>query len=119
MILEQVPSKSKRHFSQNHFSHFDSQTAVSVADDRPTRLTRPHSKLLLINKALQKFYDHQLLGAQYVQEYLLAQYRRNRSINTIRTYFCAIFQFFKFLESQVRIPVIANSCPDDGEQLSG
>jgi len=100
MILEQVPSKSKRHFSRNHFGHFDSQTAVSVADDRPAHLTRPHSKLLLINKALQKFYDHQLLGAQYVQEYLLAQYRRNRSINTIRTYFCAIFQFFKFLESQ-------------------
>ena len=100
MILEQVPSKSKRHFSRNHFSSFDSKTAVSIVDDRPELLIHTHSKLLLINKSLQKFCDHQLLGAQYVQEYLLAQYRRNRSINTVRTYFCAIFQFFKFLEAQ-------------------
>lgn len=73
MILERVPSKSKRHFSRNHFSSFDSKTAVSIVDDRPELLIHPHSKLLLINKSLQKFCDHQLLGAQYVQEYLLAQ----------------------------------------------
>jgi len=95
MILEQVPSKSKHHFSRNHFSSFDPKTAVSVADDRLELLIHPHSKLLLINKSLQKICDHQLLGAHYVQEYLLCQYRRNRSINTIRTYFCAIFEFFK------------------------
>jgi len=73
MILEQVPSKSKRHFSRNHFSHFESQTAVSVADDRPTNLTRLHSKLLLINKALQniRIYDDFDLNTFYIPMFLL------------------------------------------------
>lgn len=100
MIFEQVTSRPKRHFPRNHFSDFTPKTALPLADDRPTHLTPSHSKLLLINKALQKFNDNQLLGSHYVQEYLLAQYRRNRSINTIRTYFGAIFQFFKYLEAQ-------------------
>ena len=100
MILEQVPSRSKRHFSRNHFSDFTLKPAASISDDWPPHLTHPHSKLLFINKALNKFCDHQLLGTPYVQEYLLALYRRNRSINTIRTYFIAIFQFLKFLKTR-------------------
>ena len=38
------------------------------------------------------------MGHQYVQDYLLAQYRRNRSINTIRASFDSIQQFFIFLK---------------------
>jgi len=98
MNLEQVPSRSKPHFSRNLFSGFAPKPAAFVADDWPPHLTHPHSKLQFINKALQKFCDHQLFGTRYVQDYLLAQYRRNRSINTIRTYFCAIFQFLKFMK---------------------
>ena len=100
MIIEQVSSRSKLYFSQNHYSNFNPKATTPVVDDQPPHLTLPHSKLLFINKALQKFYDHQLLGTQYVQEYLLALYRRNRSINTIRTYFIAIFQFSKFLKAR-------------------
>ncbi|MFC1798633.1 tyrosine-type recombinase/integrase [Thermodesulfobacteriota bacterium] len=100
MILEQIPSKSKRHLSRNHFRNFVPKATASLVDEMPIHLILPRSKLLLINKSLQKFCDHQLIGTQYVQEYLLAQYRRNRSINTIRTYFCAIFQFFKFLKAK-------------------
>jgi integrase/recombinase XerD len=99
MILEQIPSRSKQHFSRNHFSGFNPKTTASSADDRPDYLTHPHSRLLFINKALNKFYNHQLLGTQYVQDYLLAQYRRNRSINTLRANFDAIFQFFKFMKT--------------------
>jgi integrase/recombinase XerD len=100
MNLEQVPTRSKRHFSRNLFSGFAPEPAASVADDWPPHLTHPHSKLLFINKALEKFCDHQLFGTRYVQDYLLTLYRRNRSISTIRTYFGAIFQFFNFLEAQ-------------------
>lgn len=100
MILEQVPSRSKLQFLRSHFSDFVPKTVTSVADDSPSHLTHPHSKLIFINKALKKFRDHHLLGTQYVQDYLLAQYRRNRSINTIRTYFTAIFQFSKFLKAR-------------------
>ena len=100
MILEQVPSRSKRHFSQNQFSNFTAKPSTSISDEWPPHLIHPRSKLLLINKILQKFDDHQLLGTPYVQEYLMALYRRNRSINTIRTYFIAIFQFFMFLKAR-------------------
>lgn len=100
MILEQTPSRLRRHYSKNHFSGFPPKTAGFFPDDRPNQLGPSHSKLLLIQKSLKKFYDHQLVGIQYVQEYLFTQYRRNRSINTMRSNFSAIFLFFNFIKKQ-------------------
>lgn len=99
MNLDKVSSKSKHYFPRIFFTP---KTSTPVSDDRQPHLTHANSKLLFINKALQKFSDHHLLGIQYVQEYLFALYRRNRCINTIRGYFCSIFQFFKFLDGQNR-----------------
>jgi integrase/recombinase XerD len=98
MIIQQVSPRSEHHFLQNHFSVFPLETAAPVAGDGPDHLTPPYSKLLFINKALKKFCDHNLIGARYVQDYFLAQYRRNRSINTMLANFYALFQFFKFMQ---------------------
>lgn len=100
MILEQTPSRLRRHFSKNHFSVLPPKSAGFFPDGRPNQLGPSHSKLLLIQKFLQKFYDHQLAGIQYVQEYLFTQYRRNRSINTIRNNISSFFLFFNFIKKQ-------------------
>lgn len=100
MIIEQVSPRSEHYFSKNHFNVFSPETASPVEGDWPPHLTPPYSKLLFISKALKKFCDHRLIGARYVQDYLLAQYRRNRSINTMFANFHALFQFFKFMQKQ-------------------
>ena len=66
--------------------------------DKPLEIYKPRPKLVFIERSLQKLADKQLMGHQYVQDYLLAQYRRNRSINTIRASFDSIQQFFIFLK---------------------
>ena len=100
MNQEQVHLRSKSYYPRNHFSDFNPNTVRSSDDGRLNYLIDPHSRLLFINKALNKFCNHQLLATQYVKDYLFAQYRRNRSINTLRANFCTIFQFFKFIKIQ-------------------
>ena len=46
------------------------------------------------------------------EEYLLSQYRQNRSINTIRTNFCSIHQFLKFLKKLGRQRFEEITCDD-------
>jgi len=58
----------------------------------------PHSKLSFIERSLKRLSESHLIGLQYVQDYLLSQYRRNRSINTIRASFDSIHQFSRFLK---------------------
>jgi integrase/recombinase XerD len=112
MILEQTPSRSNRHFPRNHYSVFVAKASTLLSDDGQPHISHQHSKLLFINKTIQKFYDHQLFGTQYVQDYFMALYRRNRSFNTIRTYSVSIFQFFKFMKLQGCQYVEAISCKD-------
>jgi integrase/recombinase XerD len=100
MNLEKITPRPNHYSSRNYFNDFILKASSSFPDDRQPNLTPPNSGLLLISKALQKFSDHHLFGIQYVQEYLLTLYRRNRCISTIRTYFCSIFQFFKFLNDR-------------------
>ena len=99
MIHEQVPQRVRRQPTQNHYDGSVPKTPAPVADQWPSHLIQPHSKLLFINKVLDKFCGHQLLGTQYIHDYLLAQYRRNRSINTLRASSDALFQFFNFLKA--------------------
>ncbi len=100
MILAQVPlSSSNRNISQNPISSITAKAAALAADDGQFHLGHPNRKLVFIGKALQKLSEHQLLGIRYVQDYLFSQYRRNRSINTLRANYGAIFQFLKFLQA--------------------
>jgi len=74
------------------------KNAETANHDNPLEIYNPRSKLSLIQRSLQRLTDHQLLGLQYVQDYLLSQYRQNRSINTIRANYDSIHQFLKFLK---------------------
>lgn len=100
MITCQIPSKTPHYFSRGQYRGLIPKANVSVPDDISPIVTQSYSKFQFISKALQKFADHQLFGSQWVQEYLMALYRRNRSFNTIRAYVGSIFQFFKFMKSQ-------------------
>ena len=65
---------------------------------KPLEIYNHRSKLVFIERSLKRLADNHLIGLQYVQDYLLSQYRRNRSINTIRASFDSIHQFFRFLK---------------------
>ena len=80
--------------------------------DKPSEIYNPHPKLVFIERVLQKLVNKQLMGYQYVQDYLLAQYRRNRSINTIRASFDSIQQFFIFLKLVGRQDFQKITCDD-------
>ena len=98
MIQEQVSSSYKYQPSQISFYNNYAKRADPSSANLSLEPSNPHSKLLYIGKSLQRLADHDLFGIRYVQEYLLAQYRRNRSISTIRTNFGSIFLFLKFIK---------------------
>jgi integrase/recombinase XerD len=100
MILDQHTPAYQRDFSKPFAQKFVIHPVATPED--PIQPTYPQSKLLFIGKTLQRLVENQLTGIGYVQDYLLAQYRRNRSFNTLRTNFCAIFQFLKFLKATGR-----------------
>lgn len=83
MNLEHVTPKPNNCSSQIYSNDFIPKTPPPVADDQQIHLPQSHSNLLFIGKCLQKFSDNRLFGGKFVQEYLLTQYRRNRSISTI------------------------------------
>ena len=112
MILEQAPFSPNRFFPRNHYPGFVPKPATPSTDEAPPHITQQQSKLQFINKTLQKFHDRELIGTQYVQDYFMALYRRNRSFNTIRNYSVSIFQFFEFMKSQGCQRVEAISCKD-------
>ena len=84
--------------SRDNYYNITSKSADPAIEGKPLELFNPHSKLSLIQRSLQRLTDHQLIGLQYVQEYLLSQYRRNRSIHTIRANFASIYLFLKFIK---------------------
>ena len=98
MIQDQVSLGYNYHPSRVSFYNITAKGAEPAANDLPFDLYNSRCKLQYIGNSLQKVTEQQLVGLSYVQEYLLAQYRRNRSINTIRTNFGAIYQFLKFLK---------------------
>jgi integrase/recombinase XerD len=98
MIQEQVSSGNNYQPWPVSVYNIDAKRTEPSLDNLSLELSNPHSKLLYIGKSLQKLADHGLFGIQYVQDYLLTQYRRNRSISTIRTNFGSIFLFFKFIK---------------------
>jgi len=112
MIQEQVSSGNNYQPWRDSFYNIDAKRTEPSLDDLPLELSNPHSKLLYIGKSLQKLADHGLFGIQYVQDYLLTQYRRNRSISTIRTNFGSIFLFFKFIKKSGRKRFEEISCDD-------
>ena len=71
MILEQIPSRPNHHFSRNRHIGYTPRAMISLADNGIPDIEQPNSKLLLINKHLQKFYDHQLFGIADVQEFCM------------------------------------------------
>jgi site-specific recombinase XerD len=99
MILEQAPQSTKHRSTPNYYPGSIPETPAPGPGERPAPAVQPHSKLLFINKVLQKFCSHQLLGIEYIQDYLLNQYRHNRSYNTLKTSSGALFQFFNFLKA--------------------
>ena len=112
MIQEQISTGYHYQPSKVSSYHIDEKRNESSLDNLPLELSNPHSKLLYIGKSLQKLADHELFGMQYVKDYLLTQYRLNRSISTIRTNFSSIFLFFKFIKSSGRKRVEEISCDD-------
>jgi len=90
MIQDQIPTGSNYRFPRANYYNFTAKKAQPSSNNQQLDLADPHSKLLFIGKSLQKLNEYQFLGIRYVQDYLLALYRRNRSINTIRTKFDAM-----------------------------
>jgi site-specific recombinase XerD len=95
MIQEQVSSEHNYQPSRSNFYNINTKRAEPSFENLSLELSQPHSKLLFIGKSIQKLADHNLFAIQHVQEYLLTQYRRNRSIRTIQTNFGSIFLFLK------------------------
>ncbi len=112
MIQSQESTRLNYRPSRDNYYNLISKSAEPANYDKPLKSYNPRSKLLLIKKSLQKLSDYQLIGIPYVQEYLLSQYRRNRSINTIRTNFCSIHQFLKFLKKLGRQRFEEITCDD-------
>ena len=112
MILEQTTPRSSLYFPRNHYRGFVPKVIPPLSGDGPPHITHQQPTLQFINKTLQKFHDHQLIGTEYVQDYFMTLYRRNRSFNTIRAYSVSIFQFFKFMKSQGCQSVEAINCKD-------
>ncbi len=112
MIQYQQSTRLNYRPSRDNYYNITPKSAEPAAYGKPLGLFNPHSKLLFIQRSLQKLSDYQLVGIPYVQDYLLSQYRRNRSINTIRTNFCSIHQFLKFLKKLGRNRFKEISCDD-------
>lgn len=117
MIQEQVSSGYHYQPSQGSFYNINAKRTDPSLENLPLELSSPHSKLLYIGKSLQKLADHDLFGIQHVQEYLLTQYRRNRSIRTIQTNFGSIFLFLKFIKKSGRKRFEEISCDDLGAYI--
>ena len=98
MIQHQESPRLNYRPSRTNFHNYTKEGFATDRPEEPLHIYDPRPKLTLIEKSLQKLADKQLMGHKYVQEYLLAQYRRNRSINTIRASFDSIQQFFIFLK---------------------
>lgn len=96
MIQQQVSSSGNYQPSRGSFYNIHARRTEPSFEKSPLELSHPQSKLLFIKKSLQKLVDHGLFGIQHVQDYLLTQYRRNRSISTIQTNFGSIFLFLKY-----------------------
>lgn len=112
MIQDQVSSDYNYHSSRVNFYNITAKKTEPSSDGLPLELYNPRSKLQYIGKALQKLTEQQLRGHPYVQEYLLAQYRRNRSLNTIRANFGSIYLFLKFIKKAGRKGLEEISCDD-------
>jgi len=98
MIQDQISSGYNYHPSRVSFYSLTAKRAEPSLESLPYESVNRHSKLEYIAKCLQKITEQQLLGFSYVQDYLLAQYRRNRSFNTIRANFASIYLFLKFIK---------------------
>lgn len=112
MIYNQESSRLNYRPLRDNYYNLISKSPDPSADGKPLELFNPHSKLLFIQRSVQKLSDCQLIGIPYVQEYLLSQYRQNRSINTIRTNLCSIHQFLKFLKKLGRQRFEEITCDD-------
>jgi len=112
MIQSQESTRLNYRPSRDNYCNITSKSAEPAGYGKPLGLFNPHSKLLLIKKSLQKLSDYQLIGIPYVQEYLLTQYRRNRSINTIRANFGSIYLFLKFIKKLDRQRFKEINCDD-------
>ena len=88
------------------------KNAAATDFDKPLEIYNPRPKLVFIERSLKRLANNHLIGLQYVQDYLLSQYRRNRSINTIRASFDSIHQFFRFLKVLGRQRFLEITCDD-------
>ena len=99
MIQSQESLREYYHPSRSDPHNFKKRDFKPEGRNESYEIHDPSSKLLFIERSLKRLFESQLIGLQYVQDYLLTQYRRNRSINTIRASFDSIHQFFRFLKS--------------------
>lgn len=112
MIQDQTTPSYQYPPSRVSFFNITAKSADPAKNDRPLELSNPRSKLFFIGKSLQKLTDYQLIGIQYVREYLMAQYRRNRSISTIQVNFGSIYLFLKFVKMTGRKRFEEINCDD-------
>jgi site-specific recombinase XerD len=98
MIQSQESPNAYYHPSRVNPYNFTKRDFKPEGRDESYEIHDPRSKLLFIERSLKRLSESQLIGLQYVQDYLLSQYRRNRSINTIRASFDSIHQFSRFLK---------------------
>ena len=112
MIQDQVPTRYNYHPSRVSFFNITAKSEASPTDRFQSEVVYPRSKLQFIWNSLQKMTERKLIGIPYVQEYLLTQYRLNRSINTIRTNFSSIYLFLRFIKKMGRQRFEEINCDD-------
>ena len=107
---QKSPQTNYRILRSNYYNIPRSAEATDL--DKPLEIYNPRPKLALIERSLKRLANNHFIGLQYVQDYLLSQYRRNRSINTIRASFDSIHQFLRFLKMSGRQRFKEITCDD-------
>lgn len=112
MIQDQITPSYGYHPARSNFYNLALTRTGRSSNDPAIELSHPHAKLEYIGTSLQKVTDQRLLGGAYVEEYLLAQYRRNCSLNTIRANFGSIYLFLRFIKRLGRQQFEEINCDD-------
>ena len=82
-------------------NNFPSQDFDDIEQPQPLKTPEEH-RYEALNRSLLKIAALEIIGKQYIEEYLRYQYRRNFQANTIRNSYIGLSSYFTFLHQKGR-----------------
>jgi len=93
-------------FAECFYSFVQRNEFSSQSTDQPQPLKVPEeNRYEALNRSLLKLASLELIGKEYVEEYLRHQYRRNFQANTIRNSYIGVSNYFLFLHKKGRMGI--------------